>query len=163
MPEIVFAKKINAAILYHKRNLILSYSDEEYLCEYDLLPHLKITDVKVLYHSSYYDGPLDGMLEWNGEKYWYLMYRDFPHTMENLESDDEMFDGTRCYVILKLSDEEMEEEAIVHKLWVECCGNGCYDLPEDYKPIKPTKLFYETYPPHLRKEKKGTPIAHLVW
>lgn len=38
------------------------------LHKYDLLPYLEEhKDFKILYESSYYDGPLDGMLLWEGK------------------------------------------------------------------------------------------------
>lgn len=71
----------------------------------------------------------------------------------------------RAYVIVELSEKDFEAERVKHQLWVECCGNYCYDLPEDHKPTKPIELFYETYPPSKKEWNyvcTGKPVAHMV-
>lgn len=123
--------------------------DTKFLHEYDFLPWVDVdTEVTILYYDNYWDGPMSGMLIWNGQMYWFDVYKGFAN-----------YHKTRRYVILELSEEELLFEEIRHQLWVECCGNNCFNLPKDYAPTKPIELFYKTYPPSAQTRPSGKPIA----
>lgn len=129
------------------------------LSRYDLLPFLLRDEVTVLYECGYYDGPMDGMLLWNGKKYWFSMYRDYPPGTWAFN-----YVG-RTFVIIELTEEDYKTEAVKHQLWIECCGNYCYDLSPNHKPTKPLNLYYETYPPdrsHENYVENGKPVAHIL-
>lgn len=125
--------------------------ETKFLHEYDLLPWIEVhTEAKILYYSDYYDGPMTGMLLWNGKKYWFEMYKHF---------DD--WNAPRRYVVLEISEEDLQEEEARHQLWVECSGNYCFDFDvlSDHKPTKDIEVYYKTYPVDEAEPMTGKPVA----
>lgn len=128
--------------------------EREFLHEYDFLPWIDIKDldaeIKTLYYSDYWDGPLTGAILWNGKKYWFEVYR--------FEDD---YNKDRTVVLMDLSEEDWIEEEERQQLWMQCSGNRCYDLPENYEPTKSTDYYYAKYPPGSKERLTGKPVAHL--
>ncbi len=60
------------------------------------IPMLKRADVTLLFHWHYFDGPLEGALEWGGKRYWFSAVFD-----EEREDD-----YGQVLKIMELTDEE---------------------------------------------------------
>lgn len=93
-------------------------------------------DIKMLWHSGYWDGPLSGMCLYNGKKYWF--------DCEVMEHDDNNDAGIRKYGLYELSDEEVDYEEWWHNLWRFLVGHHC-DYGDKYGPYKgqlTTSVFY---------------------
>lgn len=70
---------------------------------------IALTGVRILWHCGYYDGPLNGIAEYQGRRYWY--------SATNGESYD-----TRVYELLDLSAEQLADEEYWHALFCEHVG-----------------------------------------
>lgn len=131
-----------------------------FFSEYDFLPTIEFKDVNFLYYDDYWDGPLSGMVMWNGEKLWALFYDE--------EDDDTNtsyggFVSYRYFVLMRLSEEDHQCEKERHDLWKQCCGNYSFDLPSEHKPELPQQMYYDKYPIEDRKKLYGEPVARMVW
>ena len=105
--------------------------------EYLSLPRLQQTELKLLWHAGYWDGPIDGMVSYNGSKYWFQM------------CDDEEY--YRRFLLVMLSQEQLEEEKYWHELFRRKVGRHTDYDDQGKRPtgaIKPKELakeFYEAY------------------
>jgi len=96
--------------------------------------------LKLLWHSAYWDGPIDGLLNYQGKKYWFQRF-DEP-------SDRIVF---RRFLIIELSPDQLSEEEYWHELFRQKVGTHAdYDETgrrQSYV-IHPEELhneFYDAY------------------
>lgn len=80
-------------------------------------------DLRMLWHSEYWDGPLSGMAEYNGEMVWF-------------ECCNDSFDGLRLFKLYRLSPEQIRSETKRHELFRKHVGWHA-DHGENYKQYKP--------------------------
>ena len=117
-------------------NIIQNYSE------------VKTKDVKWLWRSDYYDGPLSGMVELNGNRYWTECFDEEEWTEQNGPDEDDIF-RVRFFAILKLTDKQQESEEYWHELFQLCVGkHSDYDISGNRfkyeEHTKETKQFYYT-------------------
>src|SRR5215207_5227193 len=99
----------------------MMYSDLLRREDYLLLPEIDRGEVKLLWHSDFWDGPTSGMLLYRGKKHWFQVCD---------ESDDpDLQDYYRRFLIIELSDRQLEEEEYWHSLFREKVGTHT-----DYEP-----------------------------
>lgn len=105
----------------------------------DVIPR---SDVRYLWHSDYYDGPLSGACLWRGNRYWFVCVD---------MADDER--QTRTFHLIDLTPAEWQHEDAKHALFRECVGHHT-----DYDPVTQEsgrsvpcprdewQRFYDAYP-----------------
>lgn len=81
-------------------------------------PHLPLAahpdEVRLLWHTSYYDGPLEGMARYDGRHHWFALG---PGSQEA--------DARREFVLYPLTDAEITAEIEDHRLFRELVGAHC--------------------------------------
>ena len=77
-------------------------------------PNFPCLPVKLLFHNSYYDGPLTGVCEHNGEKLYFYNYEElmfkFPEKDQeaiDITNEDYDFHRLRIFVLFKLPQDIM--------------------------------------------------------
>lgn len=75
--------------------------------------------VKLLYHSNYWDGPLSGVCEYQGKRYWFDCLNEDETTVDE---DGEPCFARRRYGIYELTEEEWEEQDVWHRLFETYVG-----------------------------------------
>ena len=103
----------------------------------------KEKDIKLVYHSNYWDGPLSGVCLYKEKQYWFNCVHDYHDKTEDNESLD-----MRIYAIYDLTPIEWEHENYWHNLFVRYVGthtsyddNGC--RKGKVGPAKDHHLFYD--------------------
>lgn len=89
-------------------------------------------DLKMLWHSDYYDHPLTGMALYNGKKVWFKVGKE-----------DDL--GEERYDLLQLTPELLEELERRHKMFQEMVGYHCDHDPEVYKPFTMNQKTFDEY------------------
>ena len=99
-------------------------------------------DVRLLWHSGFWDGPLSGMLEHEGEQCWFEMFA---------ENEDDAPTWYRRFAILRLSNDQLKEENRWHDLFrMHVGGHTDYDAEQhrshgDINPKEQWSRFYDKY------------------
>ena len=86
-------------------------SDNAYL----YLPQIARKQIRLCWHDDYYHGPITGLLEYHGEKYWFHMCD------ENLQHANDP-SWHRRYLVIELSPAQLQEEEEWHNLFREKVG-----------------------------------------
>jgi hypothetical protein len=81
--------------------------------DYEQYPERKLEEIRLLWDSDYWDGPLSGLLLLDGRKYWYQMVE------EGSEPYTEFY---RRFAIVELTGEQLAEEEKWHRLFQEKVG-----------------------------------------
>src|ERR1700722_11892810 len=107
------------------------------------------SNIKILYANDYWDGPLEGLLLWNKQEYYFICYNDPTHEHE----------VERRYVIIEMTEEQASEEKYYHQLFINHVGNhfeynnlGKQNLTPVTKSKEEQQKFYSEY----EKAKKYT-------
>lgn len=99
------------------------------------------SEVRLIWHSDFYDGPLSGLAEWQGQRYWFKREYD----------SDEL----RLYA---LTPDELAHEEAVHEAFRTHVGTHCdYDggqraVGEGIQPRAEWMKFYDD--PRWRRERR---------
>jgi hypothetical protein len=64
----------------------------------EIVPEVSETDLNFLKMTGFYDGPLEGIVEYNRKKYWYEVVSDLVR------------ERTRYFALVELSDQEYQNE-----------------------------------------------------
>lgn len=100
--------------------------------------------VKFLWHSNYWDGPLSGMCLYQGQKYWFEIIDEFwspkPDEVEENFSDDYDPTRTRTFKLIELSPEQLKDETVWHRYFQIMVGRHC-DYDKNGKRV-PKRLRY---------------------
>lgn len=111
---------------------------------YPTLPHVPRADVTLLWHSDYWDGPLNGLLVWRGERLWFQIIEE--------NSDPE---GARSgrFLLIRLSEQQLREEEWWHELFRQHVGTHTdYERadgdPGTVRPRDQHAKFYDAYAKH---------------
>jgi len=140
----------------------------------DLLNTCTFDDVKQIERSEwrwrsvfhYYDFPRDGIVEWNGQRYW-CQHREFEYTKAGRVGDF----VAGAYFLYELSIEDWHEIDIRRAKFVECVGShweygevdGVWKTLDGVRPTGREHEFYEAYPPSVdRSPKTGKLVAYSV-
>ncbi len=105
---------------------------------------LRLGDLRLLWHNSFWDGPINGILIYQGRKCWF-------ESIVDLEED------IRQFVIIELTPEQLKEEEYWHKLFQEYVGMHT-DYDENNKrtgKCKPKDLYDKFYNPYRSFREKN--------
>jgi hypothetical protein len=93
-------------------------------------------DIQILWVGNWYDGPLDGMCLYKGEKHWFTC------------KDEWGEDFWRRFNVVKLTPEQIAEEEKWHSLFVEKVGDSfAYENGKcvPFRKLKPESQWHEFY------------------
>lgn len=115
-------------------------------------------DINWLYHSGYWDGPLSGMVEYNGKEHW-VEWIDEEHRPEPDPDEPGEIDIVlvRWYAVLELTPEQYRAERYWHEFFELCVGRHTrYEngerTREKYHGSRASMAFYYAMA-KVRKEK----------
>jgi hypothetical protein len=105
------------------------------------IPRVGRGEVNYLWVSEVWDGPLSGMLEWNGANYWFEMFA---------ENESENPTWSRRFAVLRLTGELMEGALERHANFQRYVGTH-YDCGESVEPkgLKPPENWHKFYDKYL--------------
>ncbi len=110
----------------------------------DSSPKFKPDDIKWLWNTNYYDGPLEGMMEIKstGQRVWAFWIDETEWTEQcGPEQDDHELIVVRFFGLYELTPEQQKSEEYWHELFRLCVGEHC-DYEEDGKTRKNVKAGY---------------------
>ncbi len=125
---------------------------EVYEKNYLQLPRIERADVKLLWADGYWDGPLSGVLLYQGREYWFQMILDLV--------DDEFVDY-RKYAIVELTDDQLGEEEYWHNLFREMVADYSDEnghLGTGVKPQETWDTYYEARAEAKPREYSTNPV-----
>jgi hypothetical protein len=108
------------------------------------LPKLSRDEVKRLWVQDFYDGPLAGMVRFNGELAWYVL----------AEEEQEPYSGGwyRRYWLIRLSPEQVAEEIKWRYLFhTHVSTYGDAEIPEGERAVRPQSEWSKFYEPHSQR------------
>jgi hypothetical protein len=121
----------------------------------DEIPKIERSDLRLLWHSGYWDGPTSGMLEYRGQKYWFETFYDDP--------DSPTY--PRWQFVLRLSDEQLAEEERWHLLFREKVGTHT-DYDETGRPtvgeLHRETMLDEFYIPYRQRIPRDLSDAEII-
>src|SRR6266498_2506822 len=132
--------------------------EDFYLDDYRQLPQIDEKDIRLLWHNGYYDGPLNGILLYQGKKRWFQIFKAL-QTDEVRSRVDQ--DGTIWnehfvrYLVLELSEEQVKEEEYWHELFRQKVSTRTdYDEDGHRKTgdVKPREMWSEFYEPYKMRD-----------
>lgn len=133
------------------------------LCRLAQMRHVELKDVRWLWHSSYYDGPLSGLVLFEGSEAWVECFDDIVLTRG--EGDEMECMGARRFAIMRLTPEELEHEKAEHALFQKYVGTHT-DYHEDGKrdvgAVKPSSEHDQFYK-RERKERDYSDHDVIAW
>jgi hypothetical protein len=100
-----------------------------------VLPVIHQTEeVKMIYHTNWYDGPLDGLLSYMDKQYWYTcVYEDWLPKHTDFESAKRI----RWFVLFTPTQEQLEMHNFWHEKFEKDKANGTLDdFYPAYKDVK---------------------------
>jgi len=102
------------------------------------LTKVKRIDLKLLWQSEYWDGPLNGLLSYEGLKYWFQVF----------DEPNDYSPDVRKFLINELSSEQLREEEQWHELFRQKVGTHT-EYDEDGKgqigELRPEEEWHEFY------------------
>ncbi len=108
-------------------------------------PRIERAEVRLLWHSDYWDGPRSGMLIFRGEECWFQVVS---------ESEDDEANWYRRFVVLRLSPGQHTEEWQWHKLFREKVGAHTDYNEQGERPagsLQPRERWNEFYDAYRRR------------
>lgn len=103
-----------------------------------VLPVIEWTSsVKIVYDIDYYDGPLDGLLSYDNNQYWFTcVYEDW---IPNMDKDsDEAAKRIRWYALFVPTEEQLEMHNYWHAKFEHHKSTGTLD--DFYQPYQLVKF-----------------------
>jgi len=105
----------------------------------EALPEQNYADVKFIFNTDWYDGPISGLCEVNGKEYWFeLVTEDYKP-----KKDPEEMDRIRVFALIDLGKTRFEEEKLWHKLFEL--------LVRDNKDLRPSAMHDRFYKPYAHR------------
>lgn len=112
-------------------------------------PHVARSCVKLLWHSTFWDGPLSGLLVYQEEMCWYEMI---------IENEDDSLSWYRRFAIIRLEASQLADELYWHELFRQHVGSHT-DYGDDQRRTPATILpregwnqFYDNYAKRLKPD-----------
>jgi len=102
--------------------------------EYDHLPRIDRADVRLLWHSDFWDGPINGLCLYQGRKCWF-------EACAEGEQDDGFY---RRYLVLILTKGQLDEEEFWHELFRRKVGTHT-DYGDAERKVLPRETWHEFY------------------
>lgn len=125
-----------------------------YLEYYHQMPQIAESDIRLLWHMSYYDGPLDGILLYKGKMHRFQIFQPLrvDEVKDRIDPYDVLWnDHYVRYLIIELTSEQIAEEEYWHRLFQQKVGTHT-DYDETGRrtigATRPRELwneFYELY------------------
>lgn len=125
---------------------------KKYKDSYQLLPQLP--KMKKLWHAGYWDGPLSGVCEIDGQKCWYEAVAEWIDDNSYPSEDDPAYEEFeppwyRRYLIHKLTDAQFKEIEAWHDKFRRMVGTHC---DYDDQGIRSNFHYNETITPETFKQ-----------
>jgi hypothetical protein len=119
-------------------------------CPFDLtaLPTLAASELRLLWINDWYDGPIDAVAEYRGERCLFAL------------ADPNLIASSRDWVwlLLRFSPEDLAEEEHWHRLFLQHVGDHWNCTGETHPPASGQHdLFYKPY-----KERSARDLTHYV-
>lgn len=118
-------------------------------------------NMQKLWHSAYWDGPINGLCLVNGEKCWFDLVESWDDK-NSYPEDDEDFEAPwyRRFLIWKLLPEELVEVERRHAKFVRMVGNHCDYVDGKREYFKYTDLITkETVEKYYEEAKYEKPLS----
>ena len=134
---------------------MLTYREARENGEYRSLPKLDRSRLEFLWYSDFWDSPKNGLLVFDGCKYWFQMFEE--------SADPDFRDFYRRFLVLELTPSQLEEEERWHALFQEkvgCHTDYRYNQREELAKLKPRNVqeeFYNQYKARVRLDVNANP------
>jgi len=126
------------------------------MLDYAAMPRIHREALRMLWIHDYWDGPLTGMLVYDGKLRWFECCDVNPETSDV---------GARRFVVRDVAEEQIAEEERWHALFVEHVGDHWTvqgdDRPGTVKPAEEHAKFYGPYSKRAPSDYTTRPI--LGW
>lgn len=114
------------------------------------LPKLGTGDFTLLWHSGFWDGPISGMLSYDGREHWFEM----------IQENDIVEEGRwyRRFAVVTLTRDQIDREHKVHEDFRQHVGTHC-DYAHDsqglqgVRPKEQWHLFYDEHLEYCRSQR----------
>jgi hypothetical protein len=126
--------------------------EDFYIEYYQQLPQIDEKKIRLLWHHSYFDGPINGILLYEGKTHWFKLF--YPLRTDEIRSRTDK-DGIVWndyfvrYLVIELTEEQVREEEYWHELFRQKVGthtdydeNGQRKISE-LKPENSQKEYFE--------------------
>jgi hypothetical protein len=117
----------------------------------DMYPKINASELRIMWHCGYYDGPLDGVIQFRNKAHWFFILHD--DYVAQIRVDDEEAkwqDLYQRFLLIELSQEQFQEEKYWNELFRVNVGtywdydeNGKRKKDGYFKPKTQHKLFYD--------------------
>ena len=128
---------------------------------YAVVAKIDRKDVRLLWHSGYYDGPYNGLLVYREQKLWFEMLDESVG-----HPGDPQYPGWyRRYAILRLTREQLEIEEKWHELFREKVGAHTDYDENGSRPIgqvMPREMWNEFYEPAVKRTPEDFSSCEVV-
>jgi hypothetical protein len=117
--------------------------------DYLNLPQVSKSEIRLLWHSGYWDGPLSGLLLSQGEKYWFQLADERSSYDENILP--------RRFLIIELLADQLHALESWHEFFQEKVGTHTnYDEAgkRTIGALKPKELWNEFYEAYAKREQE---------
>ena len=120
----------------------------DFKTSFDTLKHkvveIPYDELTFLWIGDFYDGMLDGMLEYQNQKYRFEIITDYTKNIY-----------PRLFAIIILSESEIKEEEYWNELFEKYVGNHNNLTTTEDRILKPVTEFHLFYDEFKKREKKG--------
>jgi hypothetical protein len=114
-------------------------------------PEIDTSELKIMWHCGYYDGPLDGVVQFKNKPHWFFIhYNDYVTRTSIDEEETGWQDLYQRFLLIELSREQFEEEKYWHELFRENVGtywdydeNGKRKRDGSFKSVSKHKEYYD--------------------
>jgi hypothetical protein len=120
-------------------------------CDYRDLPRIASEAVTLLWHDDFWDGPLSGLLLWQGERCWFQMREEY-EPPEGAETAP--WPWYRRYLVIRLTPDQLREEEYWHDLFRKCIGTHTdyrSDGQREVGAVHPKEQHAEFYDPYSKR------------
>ena len=118
----------------------MTFSEAKENSKYRSLPELDRSQLELLWYSDFWDGPKNGLLVFDGRKYWFQVFQ------ESIEPD--FNDFYRRFLVVELTPAQLAEGEGWHALFQEKVGYHTdygHNQGAELARLKPRKVQEEFY------------------
>ena len=122
---------------------------------YHRVPRVERNDVRLLWHSDFWDGPRSGMLLYKGEECWFELFAE----------NDDPREWYRRFAILRLSFDQLAEEHRWHELFRRCVGTHTDYNHEEERTIgavRPREFHAEFYDEYRKRTPRDFSLCEVL-
>ena len=123
-----------------------TFSEAKENGQYRMLRALDQSRLEFLWYSDFWDGPKNGLLVFDGSKYWFQMFEE--------SADPDFKDFYRRFLVVELTTAQLEVEERWHILFREkvgCHTDYRYNHREELARLKPRNVQEEFYDQYKRR------------